>query len=199
MSQFHFDPQTYLEMMRAEVPDYERLQDELAAASAGRPVDRMLDLGAGTGQTARRVLAVHPRARLVALDENPGMLELARALVRDAAPTARFVVGRLEDPLPAGPFDLVISALAVHHLDAAGKADLFARIAVVLAPGGRFVLADVVVPTDPADLVTPVDGAHDQPSPLPDQLDWLRQAGLDPDVVWMRRDLAVVTADRPAA
>ena len=35
----------------------------------------------------------------------------------------------LRDPLPDGPFDLVFSALAIHHLDAAAKADLFARVA----------------------------------------------------------------------
>jgi hypothetical protein len=35
------------------------------------------------------------------------------------------------------------------------KADLFARIAARLRPGGRFVLGDVVVPEDPADVVTP--------------------------------------------
>jgi tRNA (cmo5U34)-methyltransferase len=38
-------------------------------------------------------------------------------------------VSRLEDALPVGNIDLVVSALAVHHLDGAGKADLFARIA----------------------------------------------------------------------
>jgi hypothetical protein len=38
-------------------------------------------------------------------------------------------VSRLQDPLPEGNFDLVGSALAVHHLDGAGKADLFARVA----------------------------------------------------------------------
>jgi cyclopropane fatty-acyl-phospholipid synthase-like methyltransferase len=57
-------------------------------------------------------------------------------------------VGRLEDPLPGGPFDLVVSALAVHHLRAPGKADLFRRIAEQLTPGGRFVMGDVVVSDD---------------------------------------------------
>jgi tRNA (cmo5U34)-methyltransferase len=38
-------------------------------------------------------------------------------------------VHRLEDPPPEGNFALVVSALAVHHLDGAGKADLFARVA----------------------------------------------------------------------
>jgi tRNA (cmo5U34)-methyltransferase len=195
VGQFHFDPETYLAMVCAEVPDYERLQDEVAKASAGRAVTRVLDLGAGTGETSRRVLAAHPRARLVALDESEGMLAAAREHLPEAR--VEFVVRRLEDELPAGPFDLVVSALAVHHLDAAGKADLFARVARVLAPGARFVLADVIVPDDPADVVTPIDGDFDQPSRLPDQLDWLRDAGLRPRVTWRLLDLAVLTADRP--
>src|SRR5262245_62724772 len=55
-------------------------------------------------------------------------------LFRSSLPPDRvsLLVGRLEDPLPQGPFDLVVSALAVHHLDAASKADLFRRIAATL-------------------------------------------------------------------
>ncbi len=80
----------------------------------------------------------------------------------------------LTDPLPTGPFDLVASALAIHHLEGPDRADLFARIAGVLRPGGRFALGDVVIPVDPADAVTPVDPADavtpvtsDQRPPLP--------------------------------
>jgi tRNA (cmo5U34)-methyltransferase len=106
-------------------------------------------------------------------------------------------VSRLEDPLPEGDFDLVVSALAVHHLDGAGKADLFARVAARLRPGGRFVLGDVVVPEDPVDVVTPIDDVYDQPSTIDDQLRWLAAVGLDAEVVWARGDLAVIVADSP--
>jgi len=54
-------------------------------------------------------------------------------------------------------YDVVVSALAIHHLDGDGKAILFRRIAGVLRPRGRFVMADVVIPSDPADAVTPID------------------------------------------
>src|SRR5207248_8040253 len=105
--------------------------------------------------------------------------------------------GRLEDPLPPGPFDLVVSALAVHHLDAAGKQSLFGRVAGTLRPGGRFVLADVVVPEDPADAVTPIDDdGYDKPDSVGDQLDWLACAGLRARVHWASRDLAVIVAER---
>src|ERR687891_65774 len=95
---------------------------------------------------------------------------------------------------PAGPLDLCVSALTVHHLDGAGKADLFERLSAVLSPGGRFVLADVVVPDDPADAVTPLSPEYDLPSTVADQLTWLDAAGFDTRVTWRHRDLAVLRA-----
>jgi tRNA (cmo5U34)-methyltransferase len=106
-------------------------------------------------------------------------------------------VSRLEDPLPEGPFDLVVSCLAIHHLDAKGKRDLFRRIAAVLKPGGRFVLADVVVPERDEDAVTPTTPGFDRPDPLDAQLEWLREVGLAPETTWTWKDLAVVRADLP--
>ena len=87
------------------------------------------------------------------------------------------------------------SALCVHHLEGSLKRDLFARVRAVLAPGGRFVLGDVIVPLDAADVVIPLSDGYDHPSPLADQLRWLAETGFDARVVWERRDLAVVTAD----
>jgi len=58
-------------------------------------------------------------------------------------------VGRLQDPLPAGPFELVFTALAVHHLDGAGKRHLFRRVREAVAADGLFVLADVVARNAP--------------------------------------------------
>lgn len=190
--QFHFDPASYLETIRAEVPAYDELQDAVAEAAAGIHAERVLELGVGTGQTSRRVLDLHPEAELVGIDESAEMLAAASA---DVAADLR--VSRLQDPLPEGNFDLVVSALAVHHLDGAGKADLFARVADRLRPGGRFVLGDVVVPDDPVDVVTPIDGVYDQPSTVNDQVRWLAAAGLHAEVVWVRQDLAVIVADSP--
>jgi tRNA (cmo5U34)-methyltransferase len=195
VGQFHQRPDAYLALMRAEVPDYDRFQDA-AAAATGAGAARILELGTGTGETARRVLDLHPQAHLVGLDASAAMLELARAAL--PADRVTLVLGDLAAPLPDGRFDLVVSALCVHHLDGPGKEDLFRRIAAVLAPGGRLVLADVVVPLDPADAVTPLDPAHDRPSSALDQLRWLAAAGLRPRLEWARRDLAVLTADLAA-
>ena len=48
------------------------------------------------------------------------------------------------------PLTGVVSSLAIHHLDGPGKAALFADVARALAPGGVFVVADLIEPTSEA-------------------------------------------------
>jgi len=191
VGQFHFRPESYLELMESELPDYYRLQDEAAAATASGAV-QLLELGTGTGESALRVLDRHPGGALTGIDESADML----AVARERLPDADLRVSRLEDPLPGGPFDLVFSVLAIHHLDGAGKADLFRRVAAVVEPGGRFVIGDVVVPDDPADATTPLSPDYDLPSRADEQLSWLADAGFDGRLVWTARDLAVIVARR---
>jgi tRNA threonylcarbamoyl adenosine modification protein (Sua5/YciO/YrdC/YwlC family) len=193
--QFHFDPSTYAEMIHEDIPAYEEFQEAVVGAT-GSGASRVLELGTGTGETARRLLERHPSAELVGVDESAAML----AAARDVLPAERVSlrVGAIEDGLPEGPFDVVATALCVHHLEGTLKRDLFERVRAVLAPGGRFVLGDVVVPVDPADSVISLSPGFDHPSPLADQLRWLAEAGFSAEVVWEDRDLAVVVATATA-
>jgi len=186
---YDFTPESYLTMMREAVPGYDRLEDQTLAAT-GVGAKSVLELGTGTGETARRVLTRHPDAKLIGIDASPGMVKVARASL--PPDRVRLLVRRLEDPLPEGSFDLVVSALAVHHLEGTGKADLFRRVASRLDPAGRFVLADVVEPVNPSYVVTAIDPEVDHPSRLEDQLAWLEAAGLVPEVTWTHRDLVVI-------
>lgn len=194
VAQFHWDPDSYLALMRAEVPDYERLQDAVVAAT-GADAKRVLELGTGTGETTRRVLARHATAVLVGIDASNEMLDAARGAL--PADRVELRVARLEDPLPTGPFDVVVSALAVHHLSGDAKAGLFKRVAGSLRPGGQLVLGDVVVPEDTRDRVIPIDADYDTPDTVADQLAWLADAGLHACVAWAHRDLAVLVGQAP--
>jgi tRNA (cmo5U34)-methyltransferase len=190
MSGYEWNPETYLDEMLVEIPGYEELQDVVAAATDGIAARDVLELGTGTGETAMRVLERHPGARWTGIDASEAML--ARALER--LPNLELRVSRLEDPLPAGPFDLVVSTLAVHHLDGAAKRDLFGRVAGVLRPGGRFVLGDVVVPRAGETGAIEIDWVIDLPDAVADQLAWLEAAGFTATAVDVRSDLAVFTA-----
>jgi tRNA (cmo5U34)-methyltransferase len=193
MADVEWNPDSYLDAMLAELPGFLELEERVAAATIEIDVRTVLELGVGTGETARRVLTLHPNARLTAIDASEPMLERAR----ERLPGAELLLARLEDPLPTGPFDLVVSALAVHHLDRAGKRDLFERVHDVVVPGGCFVLGDVVVPEDPTDAQIEIDWVTDLPDRLDDQLLWLRGVGFSADPVWTWKDLAVVRAQRP--
>jgi tRNA (cmo5U34)-methyltransferase len=192
MTGYRFTPEGYLETMHAEIPGFVALQDAVAEATRGVEASRLLELGTGTGETARRVLAIHPTATLLGVDESPEMLDDARKSL--PAERTSLEVGRIQDGLPQGPFDLVFSALAVHHLDEREKQELFRRVAEALRPGGRFVLGDVVVPADPADAVIEITEGYDLPDTVDDQLAWLTEAGLEPRVTWSQQDLAVIAA-----
>jgi tRNA (cmo5U34)-methyltransferase len=189
MTNVEWDPDRYLEAMLAEVPSYLELQGQVAAATADLDVSRVLELGVGTGETARRVLELHPGATWTAIDANEAMLSRAR----ENLPGADLRLSRLEDPLPEGPFDLVVSSLVVHHLDGPGKQDLFRRVFDVTRV---FVLGDVFVPEDPADAQIEIDWVVDLPDRLDDQLEWLCAAGFEAEPTWSYKDLAVVRASR---
>src|SRR5690242_6323039 len=101
-----WNPDTYPEVV-AEIPAYEELQEAVVDATRGVDLRRVLELGTGTGETALRILAEHAGASWTGIDSSDAML--ARA--RERLPDADLRLGRLEDPLPEGPFDLVVSAL----------------------------------------------------------------------------------------
>jgi tRNA (cmo5U34)-methyltransferase len=190
MAEMEWDPDLYLDAIRVEIPRFDEFQDAVAEATRDVDARSVLELGVGTGETARRVRALHPRASWIGIDASEAMLARAREALADAD----LRLGRLEQELPAGPFDLVVSALAVHHLPPDGKRDLFRRVASVLKRGGCFVLGDVVVPERPEDAQIEIDGVVDLPDSTADQLSGLREVGFVAEVVWAHRDLAVVRA-----
>ena len=190
MAEVEWDPDLYLGAIKAEIPGFDEFQDAVAEATHGVEARSALELGVGTGETARRVRALHPRVSWIGIDASAAMLTRAK----EALPDADLRVSRLEDPLPEGPFNLVVSALAVHHLAAERKRDLFRRIASALEPGGCFVLGDVVVPELPEDAQIEIDWVVDLPDRAADQLSWLHESGFEAEVVWSQRDLAVIRA-----
>ncbi len=131
----------------AFLPDREQrfaaMLDAVEANSDGRP-PRLLDLAGGTGTIALRTLAQFPGAGVTVLDQDPVLLAIAGASLRDRA---TIVDTDLSDPswrakLPHEGFDAVLTATALHWLPAERVAALYSEVREVLRPDGVFANAD---------------------------------------------------------
>lgn len=103
----------------------------------GRPGQRVLDLGTGTGTLARNL--ARRGARVIGIDPAPAMLDAARALDREAGVVVDYRVGRAEATgLDAASVDVVTAGQCWHWFDRARAA---AEARRVLVAGGTLVIA----------------------------------------------------------
>jgi ubiquinone/menaquinone biosynthesis C-methylase UbiE len=140
-SHLGIDLREYDARIRSFIPGYEDMLEAAAAALAvtvrRRPV--IVDLGTGTGALASRCLAVTPAARIVGVDEDEGMLAVAKKRLGKGFTSIHGSFERIE--LPA--CDAVTASLALHHLPTpARRARLLRRIRRALRPGGVLISAD---------------------------------------------------------
>src|SRR5262245_597484 len=120
----------------------------LVATSDARADDTVLDVACGPGLVVCAFAAVVREA--TGIDLTPAMLERARTLAAERGlANVRWQAGDvLPLPFADASFSLVVSRFAFHHFpDPAG---VLAEMRRVCAPGGRVVVADVAVSTDPA-------------------------------------------------
>src|SRR3954462_14333211 len=162
MGHFDWTPDEYLERIRARTPRYDELQEQ-AIAAIPFPPERVLELGMGTGETTRRLIEAHPESWVVGLDSSPDMVFRARQSYDDVQ------LARMEDPLPDGPWDLVISVLSVNQLDDDQRQNLCRQ---VKRQSRSLVIGDVFVGGQLENLVSWSEG----------------------EVTWQQGDLAVVRA-----
>ena len=136
--------------------DLARFMAGMAAAPAervGRLVDatlqrnpraaNVLDLGGGPGHMTR---AFVKRGLDGVLLDTPAVVEFVRdAYGLDAVQGLRTVSADfLSDPLPAGPFDIVLLSNVLHLLPADECAALLRKVRPITAPGGVVAIADFV-------------------------------------------------------
>lgn len=149
------DSETFRTIAAVAVP---RRSDMIAALvraapfSADQPV-RILDLGAGDGLLAEALLAEFPRATLTALDGSASMRAAAAGRLEtfgNRVQVAAFDLAALDWWDRMFGADLVVSSLALHHLNDAKKQYLYKAAAERLAPGGALLIADLVEPQHPA-------------------------------------------------
>jgi SAM-dependent methyltransferase len=126
-----------------------RLRNMLAAATfpPDAPIS-VLDVGGGYGVVTEEVLRTFPQARVTLQDYSQPMIEEARSRLAPHAARVGYVQCDLRDPSwtvrVGGPFDLAVSAIAIHNLGELGAmADCYRGIAGVLKSGALFLDYDL--------------------------------------------------------
>lgn len=172
------DDNDYLDSVRGQVPLYDALQDAAVTAVPFSP-GTVLELGIGTGETASRLIRRFPAARVTGLDSDPDMLFKAREVANEVS------LARMEDPLPDGPWDLVLSVLSVHRLTDDQKRTLFRR---VREQSKALVIGDFVsLEEDRGETRVPGTAYPDSAEEL--------AAWAGGEVTWSQDDLVVIVAD----
>lgn len=163
------------------------LRQMLSFASFPRESElEVLDVGAGYGVVTEEVLRAFPAARVTLQDYSQPMLDQARQRLAGQSDQLSYVICDLTDlswpQAVGGPFDLAVSAIALHNLQDSEK--IFAcyqAIHNLLKPSGWFLNCDRFV-----------EG-------IEPHLAELRKAGFDRvECRWQQAPRAIVIASRTA-
>ncbi len=120
-----------------------RFRQRVLASTPINTVDKVLDIGCGTGTMSRLMKKRAPRATVIGIDPDEQALEIARKKAQKANLDITYIEGTAEHlPFPDHTFDLITSTLVFHHLPGHIKVAALREIRRVLKPGGHFALAD---------------------------------------------------------
>lgn len=181
---------------------------------------RLLDLGAGTGNLSRRILAAIPGSHHTLVDFSPNMLAGVPIVLADYPGRYDTICADFfEVSFSEHSFDAVVSSFALHHARGDGEyLRLYQRIHEWLKPGGVFACCDVVSGDNPGWTAINENGwknylrevgfteqgithifesyyVEDTPISLSHHMALLRQAGFHhTDVLWKRYNFAVYCA-----
>jgi tRNA (cmo5U34)-methyltransferase len=132
----------YDEQRKCYIPhleEYYSIGIRLLAGS--RSFKRILDLGAGTGLLSQFLLGYFPKASYTLVDVSGEMLQVARQRFA-GADRFTYAVEDYSRVLPKGKYDLIVSALSIHHLPDADKMKLYRKIHASLSASGWFLNVD---------------------------------------------------------
>jgi SAM-dependent methyltransferase len=199
------DPGRVAEYLSREIP-HRDIAEGMLLDALPRRVDRFLDLGTGDGRLLWLLRGRHPAAEGIGIDSSQPMLARATERFRED-PLVVLQAGDLRRGLAVrGPFDVIVSGLAIHHLEDTRKRLLFEELHQLLGPGGVFANLDLVASASPRlherfriAIGRVQDDPADRLADMCNQLQWLSSTGFEPvecHFKWL--ELALLVAVKPA-
>jgi tRNA (cmo5U34)-methyltransferase len=214
-------PAAYDARIRELIPYYDDVIAETARSLrfADRPVRLIVDLGIGTGALTRACLAVVPRARVLGIDADAAMTDVARVRLRRWRRQISLVQGDLMSAeLPNSGCDAIVATFALHHIRTRrAKLECYRRCRRALRRGGVLINGDCAPATLQRAAAADLDrwlehlsrtagsraaarriyeswADEDTYMPLSTEVRLLEKAGFVVDVPWRRSPFAVIVA-----
>lgn len=184
----------------AVIPGHEELHRKLIEYLKKRKggVKSILDLGTGTAITAALIAKQFSDATFTLNDFSKPMLNGAKKKLNGSS--VKFLFGDYARVPIGNGYDVVVSVIGMHHQTTAGKKAMFKKIYASLAPGGCFLLGDLMTWRDARvaavaqarhlhHLVSTASNAAslqawahhhlvlNDPATVEDQTEWLRNCG----------------------
>lgn len=199
--QFESEYGYYDDFIKKVVPGYEKIH-KIVIKLLNYPKKkklRILDLGIGTGKTAKAILDKFPNATIDGYDISPNMMSVAKNSLKEYKNRVNFTVEDIKDISFTEKYDSCVSVLAIHHLDANEKKELYKKIFLALNSKGIFINGDKIKQeTEKEETKKKAEWKsvliknlgekvglekfklfekEDIPDTFSDQLNWLKQAG----------------------
>ncbi len=203
------------------IPHHRELHEEIATfvqktCDKNRAYE-IVDLGTGTGITAKMIQDLLPHAHIDAVDFSEQMLAGAKKKLGEK--NVRYLFGDYADMEFEKQYDIVVAVIGIHHQDTEGKKKLFKKIYQMLKPGGVFIFGDLVTFADKkvaaknealhyhhlvehsTDEETLSEWAHhhmflNDLSPVEDQTNWLTTAGFNVETKFLKLQTALLVCGK---
>jgi ubiquinone/menaquinone biosynthesis C-methylase UbiE len=138
-----FEPESY-SRYRIAYPSsvFEGLRSWIGSIDGTRGI-RAVDLGAGTGFSARSMIRALPVSSVILVEPDPSMLEVARSTLADLPVDVEYRVGPAEAVGELASVDLVLAASSWHWMDPVSALGAIDRM---LRPGGAVFILEYQFP-----------------------------------------------------
>ena len=144
MSRFNEVAQKYDEQRKKLIPCFDDFYGiATALANSNKKSPAILDLGAGTGLLSSMLLNKFPDASLTLIDISEKMLDIAKLRLQSYS-NVNYIVDDYTNYIAQEQYDIIVSALSIHHLSDAQKYELYKNSYSNLTDAGIFINADQV-------------------------------------------------------
>ncbi|MGV8077511.1 MAG: class I SAM-dependent methyltransferase [Methanosarcina sp.] len=170
----------------------------VSLTSVDKENPNILDVGAGTGLLSAFLMEKYPKASFTLIDLSEKMLDIAKDRFR-SSPNVKYIIGDYSKYDFVEKYDMVVSALSIHHLEGEEKKRFYKKTYSMLKQNGIFINADLVYGETPfienlnktiwkqyiegsglpkEEILAGYERSKlDKESKLDQQIDWLKEVG----------------------